>query len=215
MVSTASLVVVGTMLSGCLGVVFRGRPQPTVHSGARAGEQEGLGRGQRVVIADFNRAGHRTNAGDAFGAWHSDPGDRTQFCRIRLVDHERVGPQGFGLMLEYDVDSPNPAYGGFWMKITQVAVRAFGAVTFDIKGDAARGFTRQLWMELKDGTRVARFRLEGITASWKRMRIPLREFDGITRLRNVTEFVIVIDDETATVQEGALYLDNVVFEPAG
>ncbi len=167
-----------------------------------------------LVLADFNIEGHRTNAGEAFGAWDSDPGDQTQFCRVRLVESEREGESGYGLMLEYDVDSPNPAFNGFWMKLPQIPIRHYEALLLSIKGDASLGFTRRLRLELKGRSQVARFELSGIEADWKRIRIPLSEFDGIGGLREATELVIVFDDETVTERVGTLYIDNVVLEPA-
>ena len=165
------------------------------------------------IIADFDRPGHQTNAGLSYGAWNSDPGDPTQFCRVRLVDAQRVGASGFGLMIEYDVESPNPAYNGFWLKLPEVPLAAFGALSFSIKGDAQRGFTRRLRLELKDRSHVAGFQLEGITAEWTQVQVPLRAFAGIEALRTATEFVIVFDDETVTEKVGTVYLDHLTFEP--
>ena len=166
------------------------------------------------VIADFDRPGHRTNADLPFGAWNGDPGDPTQFCRVRLQEAQRMGTAGFGLMIEYDVESPNPAYNGFWLKLPDVPLAAFGALSFRIKGDAQRGFTRRVRLELKDRAHVAGFQLEGITAEWTQVHVPLRAFAGIEALRMATEFVIVFDDETATEKVGAVYLDDLMFEPA-
>ena len=166
------------------------------------------------VIADFNRPGHRTNDDLPYGAWNSDPGDATQSCRIRLVDTERMGAEGFGLMIEYDVESPNPAYNGFWLKLPNVPVAAFDALSVSIKGDAQRGFTRRLRLELKDRAHVARFQLDGLEAQWKRLRVPLRAFDGIEAIHSATEFVIVFDEETVTEKTGTVYLDDLMFEPA-
>jgi hypothetical protein len=165
------------------------------------------------VLADFNRSGHRTNADLPFGAWNSDPGDATQFCRVRLVDTERMGTAGYGLLIEYDVESPNPAYNGFWMKLPEVPLAAYRTVSFAIKGDAQRGFTRRLRLELKDRTHIARFTLDGLDAHWKQVRIPLQAFEGIEALRAATEFVIVFDDETVTEKVGTVYLDDLMLEP--
>ena len=181
----------------------------------RAQEQESVSPARAPeVIADFDRPGHRTNAGLPYGAWNSDPGDPTQFCRVRLVDAEHMGPSGFGLMIEYDVESPNPAYNGFWMKLPDVPLAAFDALSFAVKGDAQRGFTRRLRLELKDRSHVARFQLENIEPEWKIVRVPLRAFDGIEALRAATEFVIVFDEETVTEKVGTVYFDDLVFEPA-
>ena len=179
-------------------------------------EQEGASSGERLVIADFNGSGHLTNAGTAFGGWDSDPGDKTQSCRVRLIESERLGDTGFGLMLDYDVESPNPAFNGFWMKLPDLRLNRFAAVSFSIKGDAGRGFTKRMWLELKQGpSRVGRYLFDGITADWQRVSIPLRDFDGIATVKTANEFVIVFDDQTVTGLTGVLYLDDVAFEPAG
>lgn len=166
-----------------------------------------------LIVAAFDVPGHQTHAGDAFGAWEGDPGDRTQSCRVRLVDTPRVGDQGFSLMVEYDVDSPNPAYNGLWMKLPHVRLRDYEALAFKIKGDPERGFTQRVTLELKGNSRVARFLLEGIQSEWKQVRIPLRAFDDIRGLWEATEFVVVFEDQSLTERVGTLYLDNIVFEP--
>ena len=166
-----------------------------------------------VMVADFDRPGWRTNAGDPFGTWDHDPDDPTQSCRARLVEEPRVGPSGYSLSLDYDVESPNPAFNGFWMKLPAIPVRSFQALSFAIKGDSERGFTQRVRVELKDRRRAAVYQLEGVRAEWVRMRIPLSTFQGIEKLKAVTEFVVVFDDQTVTEQVGTLYLDEVAFEP--
>ena len=165
-----------------------------------------------LLLADFNRPGHQTNLGTPFGAWEADPGDPTQHCTVRLVEEPRLGTAGYSLMLDYDVDSPNPAYCGFWMKLPRVELRQFTTLSFSLKGDPERRFTRRLRVELKDGTKVATLSLDGIEATWKRFRIPLRAFDGIARLRQLSEFVIVFEDREATEKVGTVYLEDVALE---
>ena len=165
-----------------------------------------------LLVADFNRGGWKTNLGDPFGGWDHDPEDPTQFCRPRLVEEPRVGNEGYSLKLAYDVDSPNPAYNGFWMKLPEVPLRGYRVLSFAIKGDPDAGFTTRIKVELKDRRRVASYVLEGITASWTRMRIPLTAFRSIEKIRTATEFVIVFDDHTVTEPVGAIYLDEVAFE---
>ncbi len=166
-----------------------------------------------LLIADFNHSGHQTNTGHPFGAWDSDPGDPTQYCRVRLVENERIGQTGFSLMLEYDVDSPNPAYNGFWMKLPQVRLRRYGALSFDIKGDRAKGYTHRLVLELKGNSQVARYTLGGISDEWQRVRLPLWDFENVESVREASEFVIVLEDQDVTQRVGTLYLENIRFEP--
>ncbi len=166
----------------------------------------------QLMVADFDQGGWRTNLGDPFGTWDHDPEDRTQFCRARLVEEPRVGASGYSLMLDYDVKSPNPAYNGFWMKLPNLPLNRFQALTFSIKGDADRDFTRRVKLELKGKRRSAAYLLDGIQSEWVRMRIPLREFRDIEKIRTATEFVIVFDDQTMTQPVGTIYLDEVGFE---
>lgn len=167
-----------------------------------------------LLVADFNQPGWYTNTGHPFGAWQGDPGDPTQFFRARLVESPRVGDSGYSLQLEYDAESPNPAYGGFWMKLGGVALRPYRTLSFVIKGDADRGFTTRLKVELKDRTHAATYELHGITGAWTRMRIPLKAFVGIEKLRQAEEFVLVLDQATITQRTGTLYLEDLVLENA-
>ena len=165
-----------------------------------------------VLLADFNEPRRVTNLGTPYGAWDSDPGDQTQFCRARLVERPRVGEQGYSLMIDYDVDSPNPAFNGVWMQLPSLDLSGHVVLSFMIRGDADRGFTRRVKIELKDGSKSATYLLDGITAEWARQEIPLQAFEGMRRLRRLQEFVIVFEDGVATEKTGTVYLDEVRLE---
>ena len=171
--------------------------------------------GQRIidlVIADFDQPGFVDNLGEPFGAWDRDPRDLTQFCRIQLVDAPRIGERGYSLRVEYDVDSPNPAYNGLWMKLPSLPLGELQSLRLAIRGDAARGYTRRVKVELKDDRHSAVYVLDGIGPCWVRMRIPLNAFRDVERLHAIKEFVLVFDDRTVTRRTGTLYLDDVVLE---
>ncbi len=170
------------------------------------------GQAKHLLVADFDRAGWKTNLGDPFGGWDKDPGDSTQFCRVRLVDKPRVGEHGFSVQLEYDVDSPNPAFNGFWLKLPSITLRDFGYLSFAIRGDADRGFTSRVKLELKDHKHSAVYILREIKPAWVQVRIPLWAFRDIRKIKQAKEFVVVFDDETVSERVGTLYLDNLVFE---
>ncbi len=174
----------------------------------------GLQKTERLMVADFNQPSWQTNLGDPFGGWDHDPSDRTQFCRPRLVDEPRLGNTGYTLMLEYDVDSPNPAFNGFWMKLHSIPLHDFRVLSFAMRGDPDRGYTKRVKLELKDARHRASYVLDGIQPTWVRMRIPLKAFQNIEHIKAATEFVIVFDDHTVTEKSGTLYLDDVAFETA-
>ena len=75
-----------------------------------------------MLVDDFNR-GEKPNAlGGDFGAWDKDPSDPTQTCTIAFDKANAFGGVGYALRLDYDVDSPNPAYNGFWMKLEGIDI---------------------------------------------------------------------------------------------
>ena len=195
----------GRALPLALGLLGALSGQSTSGSALEGGAPAGM-------LADFDHAGWRTNLGDPFGAWNSDPGDPTQFCHARLVEEPRVGAFGYSLMLQYDVDSPNPAYNGFWMKLPSVAIHPAQVLSLAVKGDPA-GFTRRMKLELKSGQRSATYVLDGIQEEWVRMRVPLSAFQNIERVHRATEFVIVFDEDTVTEKTGTVYVDEVALKP--
>src|SRR5665811_925030 len=79
--------------------------------------------GKPLVVADFNEPNNISNVGTEFGTWNKDPNDPTQGCRMTFVKDDAMGEKsGMSVRLEYDVDSPNPAYNGFWLKLDGVKV---------------------------------------------------------------------------------------------
>ncbi len=165
-----------------------------------------------LLVDDFDR-GEKPNAlGGDYGSWDKDPSDPTQRCTIAFDKSNAFGNAGYSLRLDYDVDSPNPAYNGFWMKLQNTNLTTYKTVSFYIKGDAARGFTPQIKVEIKNGSEVGRYLLKGISDEWQKVSIPLKDFAGITEWNSMTEFVIVFDDITSTKKVGTIYIDEILFE---
>ena len=165
-----------------------------------------------TVLADFNGPLTTSNMGWTFGAWQSDPTDATQFCRIQVVDQPRLGTSGSSLRLDYDVDSLNPAYNGLWVKVPGVSLDGFQTLSIGIKGDASRGFTTRVKLELKGEKRAASYVLTDVKPEWVQRSIPLSAFNGIETLKTVDEFVVVFDDIYATSKTGTIYVDDIFLE---
>lgn len=164
-----------------------------------------------LLVDDFDR-GEKPNAlGGDFGAWDKDPNDATQTASLSFDKANAFGGVGYSLKIDYDVDSPNPAYNGLWSKLEGADLRSYKKLTFYVKGDKEAGYTPAFKIELKNGKEVGRYVLKGVTDQWKRVSIPLSEF-GLKDLRGMTEFVIVFDDVTADPKTGTIYLDEVAFE---
>lgn len=111
------------------------------------------------------------------------------------------------------MDSPNPAYNGFWMKLQEPNLAASQALSFYVKGDRTQGYTPQVRLELKSAQgEVGHYLLQGITDEWKQVRIPLQAFGGLTDVSRTTEFVVVFDDVTSIKKVGTIYLDDIAFQ---
>ncbi len=165
-----------------------------------------------LLIDDFDK-GEKPNAlGGDFGSWDKDPSDPTQKCTIAFDKENAFGGVGYSLRLNYDVDSPNPAYNGFWMKLQGTSFSTYKALSIYVRGDATLGFTPQIKLELKNGKEVGRYLLKGVTDQWQQFTVPLKDFVGITDWNGMTEFVIVFDDITSTKKVGTIYIDEITVE---
>ena len=168
---------------------------------------------EKLVVADFDTGDKPNNIGGDFGAWDKDPNDETQKSAVTFEQQDALGDQyGYALRLEYDVDSPNPAYNGFWMKLNQLNATAYNTLKFYIKGDKTAGFTNKVKIELKDKANIpSPYLLSGITDEWQEVNIPLDKFRKITDWSALSEFVVVFDDINSNPKVGALFIDNVSF----
>ena len=165
-----------------------------------------------LLIDDFND-GEKPNAlGGDFGSWNKDEADPTQKCVNMFDSINAYGGVGYALKLDYDVDSPNPAYNGFWMKLQEIDATPYKYLVFYIKGDMTNSFSPQIKIELKSGAEVGKYLLKGITEEWQRVRIPLQDFVGLTMLNPMSEFVIVFDDINSKPKVGTIYVDEISLE---
>jgi hypothetical protein len=166
-----------------------------------------------LVIADFNTGDKPNNIGGDFGAWNRDEADQTQGCQMNFNQTDMHGGTGSSLQLDYDVDSPNPAYNGFWMKLQNQDVSQYDKLSLWIKGDATAGHSTKVKLELKNAKgEVGKYTVSNITSDWQEIVIPLAQFGGLTDLTSMTEFVVVFDDMTcAAKKQGTIYIDDIAF----
>lgn len=175
----------------------------TGESGGQTGET-----GLSLVAADFN-------SGDMGGGgiWTKDPNDSTQGCSMSYNSEAKHGDTGFSLQIDYDVDSPNPAMSGLWMKLQDPDLSQYGKLSLWIKGDDSIGFSKSIKLELKNSKGEAgKYALYGITKRWERFVIPLVDFADIKDFSSMTEFVIRFDDQiNADKKAGRIYVDDISF----
>ncbi|MBI2167525.1 MAG: hypothetical protein HYU34_04680 [Candidatus Omnitrophica bacterium] len=173
--------------------------------------QEEEAAAEELVIADFDTGDKPNNIGGDFGSWDKDPNDETQFCQTTFETQDALGNEGgYALRLDYDVDSPNPAYNGFWMKLNGEDATPYNALSFYVKGDAEKGFTKRVKIELKDMSNTASpYIVTGLTDQWQKITVPFEKFRRVSDWSAMNEFVVVFDDINSSPKTGAIYIDQV------
>ena len=167
----------------------------------------------KLMLADFDAGDKPNNLGGDFGGWDKDPTDDTQGCRATFASDDSTGNiEGFALRLDYDVDSPSPAYNGFWMKLENVNALPYDTLSIDFRG-ASHKFTKRLKVELKTpDSRSASFFVSGISDQWQTIQIPLKRFKGIKDWSVLSEMILVFDDVNTSPKKGTLLVDQIRFE---
>ena len=179
-------------------------------AGTDAGAGAGAAAGE-LVIADFDTGDKPNNIGGDFGAWDKDPNDDTQGTQMSFEPEDALGDQaGYAIRLDYDVDSPNPAYNGFWMKLNGEDATPYNALSFYIKGSGEKGFTKRVKIELKDmENKPSPYIVSGVTEEWQKVTIPFDKFRRITDWAHMNEFVVVFDDVNSNPKKGTVFIDHV------
>ena len=167
---------------------------------------------EEVVIADFDTGEKPNNIGGNYGAWDKDPSDFSQGCSEAFTSENRYGDKGFAMELDYDVDSRNPAYNGFWMLLQNLDGTKYKSLSMRVKGDTEEGYTTVFKVELKNAKKqTGRFYVTNVTDKWQEIVIPLNQFKGMTDFSNLQEFVIVFEDRVASNKDGVIYIDDLKF----
>ncbi len=172
-----------------------------------------------LVVDDFDSGLPGNNVGGETAAWSCNPEDSEQFCKMELIDTERVGDAGFCLKLTYDIttsrdyitDFPQTAYNGYWSLLNGLDVSDYEYLSFRVKGDKNTGHTTTFWIELKDPVNTSGVQITGITDEWQKIKISQEKFTNIHDWANLIELMIIFN-QIATVKEGVVYIDNIAFE---
>ena len=167
--------------------------------------------GNELVVADFNSGDKPNNIGGDFGSWNKDPNDDTQTCNMSFEADDALGnAAGYALKLDYDVDSPNPAYNGLWMKFNGTNASAYNTLNFYIRGEGLNNFTKRIKLEVKDmNNRPSPYIVSGITETWQKILIPSEKFRRIQDWSALNEFVVVFDDINSNPKQGTILIDQI------
>ena len=166
-----------------------------------------------LVIADFDTGDKPNNIGGDFGGWDKDPNDESQGTQMSFdTDDSQGDAAGYSIRLDYDVDSPNPAYNGFWMKLNGEDATPYNTLNFFVKGDAKIGYTKRFKIELKDMTnKPSAYIVSGVTDQWQKISIPFEKFRRIENWNALNEVVVVFDDINSTPKTGGILIDQFTF----
>lgn len=175
--------------------------------------KEGVEKVKEIIAADFDSGDKPNNLDGDFGTWDKDPNDETQSAVMAFSEDDAGNQGGFSLQIQYDVDSPNPAYNGFWMKLGGMDATPYSEIRFFLKGDAEAGFPDKVKVEVKvqDNKQVGIYYAEDLSESWKEYVIPFSALSRIKDWSSVSEFVLVFDDINSKPKQGTIYLDQVSF----
>jgi hypothetical protein len=168
-----------------------------------------------LVVGDFNTGEPPNNVGGTYGTWNHDPNDDSQGCfYFHEPEDSQKQPDGFSIRLDYDVQSKNPAFNGFWIKLAGIDVSEFNALSFWVRGAEDGKFTTRFKVEVKDdqGHRAI-YPVQGVTAEWQEISIDFKKTkQSEMNWKKMTELVVVFDDIVATYKEGTVYVDQIAFK---
>jgi hypothetical protein len=171
------------------------------------------GNKKEFVVADFDSGESPNNLGGDFGTWNYDPDDETQGCLFFFEPDDHKNPlKGYCARLDDDVQSSNPAFNGFWMKLKGTDLGAYDQMSFWVKGLGDGKFTSRFKVELKNnlGERAV-YVVENVTQEWQEITIDFKKASGINNWSQIEEFTFVFDDILATYKEGTIFIDHLSF----
>jgi len=161
----------------------------------------------RVLIDDFQGdTPDRNRLGDVNDAWTRDAKDDTVSVRMSLADAPGPGHTGTCLRVDYDVDSPNAAYGGITLNLNRVNAGGCNALSMRVRGTPG-----QCKVELHGRGGSGATHVRGVkTDEWQTVQVPFIDFGGmITDWGEMHRLVLVVEDRLAGPKTGTLWLDDV------
>ncbi|MBI1869631.1 MAG: hypothetical protein HYS07_00385 [Chlamydiae bacterium] len=164
------------------------------------------------LIDDFELDAYHNHLGGSSGTWQKDPLDSNEDCIDAIIFDDQGRPKSKVLRLQYDVESPQGGYNGFWTRLNGIDLTSFDKLKFWARGDIKEGFTKTFKIELKNSSYTSFVYVSGVTSKWKEFVIPLKNFQGILKVSKADEWVIVFEDRISNPKVGTLYFDDFTFE---
>ncbi len=175
----------------------------------------------RVVIQDFAN-GMKNNLGGGGGTWNAEESDTLSTVAFEFLQANPADTTDYCLKLAYSLNPARSSQNGLWMRLNGLDGSNYDHLEFRVKGDAAAGFDPRFKVEFKKpkpGSELEQdkgsFVVEGVTAEWQRVRIPLNMMNGITDWKNLGELVLSFHSRRARVHKGAYFLDDFALVKTG
>ncbi len=145
------------------------------------------------------------------GTWEHNIMDPDQSIKVSIVGEATAGKrEGKVLRLDFDVDSPNPAMVGVWIKLQNQDLSSFDTLHLSLRSGDGERFRGSVAVQFTDSLyRKAAYLVSNVKEEWKEYRIPLKKFARIANWSQVKEFEIIIDDINANPKEGSLFVDEI------
>lgn len=159
---------------------------------------------ERVVVDDFESSdsAERTRLGGKVSAWMKAPPDP----QASVMISRDTDAQGACLRINYDVDSPNEAFGGVRIELAGANVSGCDMLRIRVMGPPDK-----VKIELHGRGGIGATRLTGVAdGEWRTINIPLIQFGGmITDWADMQAMVLVFEDHTSRPKSGTMRLDDI------
>jgi hypothetical protein len=156
-----------------------------------------------ALIDDFEDENNSTNklGGDVV-TWQRDANDETVSFKL---SRESMNGRG-ALKLEYDVDSPNRAYGGLRFGLNGLDASGCNTLKFRARGDA-----QEIKLELHGAGGVAVTRIHELKPdTWTDYALSFKRFSGmVTDWRSMDRLMFVFEDGACAPKVGSIWLDDI------
>lgn len=151
------------------------------------------------------------------GVWEHNLFDSDQSLKVGVTEGNNADEKHRKILkLDFDVDSPNPAMVGCWLKLENLDLSEFDTLRLKIKSDESERFSGNLALQFTDAdNKKAPYLINGIGKDWKEFEVPLKKFKRIHDWTRITGFEIIIDDINARPKEGVLFVDEISVSRGG
>jgi len=158
-----------------------------------------------IILTDFEKNTNRNAFGGVSDTWEKNPEDPREFCKSKIIREK--GDAFLQLRFKETPDS----YNGYYLKLNGADLRPYENFSFEIRG-GKNDAPEIVKIELKNSkNEVGRYYIANISPYWREIKIPLKNFRGISRFDKMSELVFVLEGNKLKTTEGTFFVDNLKF----